>query len=261
VIERTVGPWAKIERAKEHIEQFSREWDWFLRDVEPYRVLSEEDPEMGDLVYRVEVDDEVPAMLKRSSLIIGDSIHNLRSALDLLACQIVEDNGGTVKRSTGFPISESREEFETSGLKKINGASEDSIKLLWKVRPYKRGNEALYCLHRLDIADKHRLLLTVGSAHPSIKVTYRRPGWSSRPITLRPRDRTFPLKNKAELYRVRRAFRQSAENQSEPEFVFEIAFGDGEIVKGEPVVPMLNQLVGAAEQVVEIFESLDDIPF
>ena len=258
----TDGPRAKIERAKEHIEQFSAEWSTALRDVEPYRYFSEDDPDTGDRVYRVEVDDDTPAILQRLGLIIGDAVHNLRAALDLLAWQIVVANEGKPTRFTYFPIADSRKEFESGGPKKVKGASEDAIELLWKIRPYKGGNVPLYRLHRLDIADKHRLLLTVGSAHLTTKVSYRLGSWQSGDIHLTPRARTFPLKNKAELYRVPRAFRQSAENQPEPEFIFEIAFGDGEIVKGEPVIPTLNALVGEVEQIIESYDVLLwDIPF
>lgn len=259
----TAGPRAKIERAKEHIEQFSSEWSHSLRHVEPYRYFAEDERETGDLVYRVVIDEKTPAILQHLGLVIGDAIHNLRSALDLLACQMVIENGGTPTRFTYFPIADSRKEFETGGPKKVKGASEDAIKLLREIRPYKGGNIPLYRLHRLDIADKHRLLLTVGSAHESTRVSMRIGDWESGSIRLSPGPKIFPLKDNGEIYRVPVEYRQAAEKQPQPEFFFEIAFGDGEIVKGEPVFETLYALLGEVEQIVESYDALfwGDIPF
>jgi hypothetical protein len=39
-------------------------------------------------------------------LIAGDAIHNMRSALDHLACVLVGENGGEITRSTSFPLYE-----------------------------------------------------------------------------------------------------------------------------------------------------------
>ena len=38
------------------------------------------------------------------SLILGDLLHNLRSALDHLAWQLVVDGGGTPSQDTNFPV-------------------------------------------------------------------------------------------------------------------------------------------------------------
>ncbi len=39
----------------------------------------------------------------------------------------------------------------------------------------------------------------------------------------------------------------------DPQFTFEIAFGDPEIVKGEPLVDTINQMVDAVQAVVDSF--------
>jgi len=41
-----------------------------------------------------------------------------------------------------------------------------------------------------------------------------------------------------------------------PEFVFEVAFGEGEVVKGEPLIPTLYKLVWFVEGFVGLFPPL-----
>ena len=91
--------------------------------------------------------------------IVGDIIHNLRSALDLLACDLVLANGGNPK-GVYFPF------FKTAdGLNKkikdrdFNRAGPDAVALLTRYQPYEGGDSPLYAIHLLDIIDKHRMLV------------------------------------------------------------------------------------------------------
>jgi len=43
----------------------------------------------------------------------------------------------------------------------VDGASQEAIEALRRVRPYEGGNSLLYVLHALNNIDKHRLLLSV----------------------------------------------------------------------------------------------------
>jgi hypothetical protein len=63
---------------------------------------------------------------------------------------------------TGFPIAENEATYRKlvkGG--KIDGMRESAIKRINAFAPYKGGNDALWRIHELDNADKHRLLLTV----------------------------------------------------------------------------------------------------
>jgi hypothetical protein len=170
----------------------------------------------------------------------------------------VEDGGGRPSRGTYFPIADSWKEFEAAGHKKVQGASKNAVELIRQIRPYKGGNNTLWRLHRLDIADKHRLLITVGSSYQSFRTAYRLGEWESPTINLVPRTRLFPLVDKAELYRVPVKLRESAENQPEPEFIFDIALGEREVVQGEPIFQALTAYVRAVREAVELFAPLLD---
>jgi hypothetical protein len=79
--DRLIGPRLKVRRANEHIEELDAARQDFI-DTDPYVTFSENDPETGDLVYKVTVEPHAAEGLRDLSVIAGDAVHNLRSALE-----------------------------------------------------------------------------------------------------------------------------------------------------------------------------------
>ena len=96
--------------------------------------------------------------------IVGDAIHNMRTALDLMASDLVRINEGNDK-SVYFPFAGDETKLAAEIKKKnFDRAGDDAVALLRTFAPYKGGNESLRAIHDLDIEDKHRaLILTVGT--------------------------------------------------------------------------------------------------
>jgi hypothetical protein len=257
VANRLKGPRAKVERAKEHLHELEAAVVAFF-DTRPYEVLPEEDAESGQRLYKVTKADAPPDSLP---LIAGDVVHNARAALDHLVWQLVEANGTTPSKADGFPVNESARAFESGGIAKVKARiSKDAVKIVRALKPYKGGNDALWRLHHLDIADKHRVLFLVGSSFRSVSPIVPTDdefaaamGAIMSQLFIRPLDRMFPLKQGDVLFKFPLSEPQS---KNEPQFRFDVAFGQGEIVEGEPIVETLNDLVSATEQVIELFAPL-----
>jgi len=107
-----------------------------------------------------------------ASAIVGDLLHNLRSALDHLAFQLVvkgtegvgvPDGRKHPFRHVQFPIFDSADEYAMRKLKCTKGMKGEAVAAIDEVMPYKEGNERLWQLHRLNNIDKHRLLLLVAA--------------------------------------------------------------------------------------------------
>lgn len=266
------GVRVKVERAKEHIDNLEPLVQGFLQS-KPYEVFPYNEPDTGDLVYKAKVLAQPPLWW---SAVIGDAIHNLRSSLDLLICELVRAEGKEVKPNTGFPVFKNAVAF-TNAFKsgppgQIKGAPKVAVDLIKKAKPYKGGDEAFWRLHQLDITDKHKLLVPVGAAYRSVILDFARafdnipdlppkfvlPRDFSMPIGLRPADRQFPLKDGVELFRVPAQVRNDpmAQVHNNPQFTFEVAFGEGEVVKGEPLLPTLPQLAQFVEEFIELFPPL-----
>jgi hypothetical protein len=120
------------------------------------------------LEYRVRT---VPAVDPMVAAIVGDIAHNLRSALDHLAWQLVRLDGGQPDENTVFPIHLSRlnRNGNPRNLTIAPGIRRsDIMDAVEGMQPYdasRHGHppetDALGILQRLNNIDKHRLLLTV----------------------------------------------------------------------------------------------------
>lgn len=101
----------------------------------------------------------------RWGALVGDVIHNLRSSLDVLVYQLVEDNEpAKLSKSTAFPIANSAPEYKAKAGRATDGLHPDARAVLDELSPYAGGNDALYLLHQLDVEDKHHLLLALASS-------------------------------------------------------------------------------------------------
>lgn len=95
------------------------------------------------------------------SLAYGDAVHNMRSALDLLAIDVVAQSGGSTK-GVYFPFAEDKTGLnEMIKRKKFHRATQEAQDLLWAHEPFKGGNGLLRGLHDLDIMEKHQVILPV----------------------------------------------------------------------------------------------------
>lgn len=149
----------KIERAVKHIEDFHSAA--IAREC-TYTVTIEHHPETGaqSLVH------EFPNLEKALfdlSLIAGDAIHNLHSALDFAWYSAISRHlPDKISDSTKFPVRRTRQDLEAT----LRGIEVDTrCKPLFDcivsvIQPFKGGdNEVIWTLHDLDISDKHLLLL------------------------------------------------------------------------------------------------------
>lgn len=150
---------SKLNRADEHIRDLKTRWDVF-RKANPIAVTRQDYGELGYVNVFV---DHVPEVPVEFSLILGDALFNLRSSLDHAVCRIIESSGKTPDTHACFPIFETPEKFEAGLARCVNGMRQNAVDAIRRIQPYKAGNKALWVLNRLNVIDKHRLLLAVAS--------------------------------------------------------------------------------------------------
>jgi hypothetical protein len=120
----------------------------------------------------------------------GDVVHNLRSALDHLAHQLVRVGSGVEPtRRVAFPISASAAAYKRDKVEKIEGMAPEAIKAIDALKPYKGGDDALWQIHVLDNIDKHRNLFTY--AHDCYLVADWLKEFSAHPYLLKAADPAF----------------------------------------------------------------------
>ena len=157
--------------------------------LQPYRFEPFRQPKgHRDLRWTLRITSQPDPML---SLMVGDFVHNLRSALDHVVVASIPKKARSsftsfpwtsvdifAKRANGeFVIKNdgARQEFERA----IRGVHPDARAIIISLQPYHAGPEAhrmvLGLISRLDNADKHRELTTVGAGLLNLwaEATYR----------------------------------------------------------------------------------------
>jgi hypothetical protein len=149
------GPRLKLDRAREHREQLEMAVDRFTQ-TEQQKVTIEH--EAGTRLWVIEEPGEVPP---EYGPLISDTLHNLRSALDYLATQLVIANNPRAGLSdVAFPIYDNITEYVERGLPKIKRMSEPVQAAIELTQPYHRPNtkwetDRLLLLNRLNNDYKH----------------------------------------------------------------------------------------------------------
>jgi len=87
-------------------------------------------------------------------IMIGEVLHNLRTALDHLAVALAVQHSGS---SSGvyFPFGKSKDIFENEVRRKTKKLPRDAVNLIRSLKPYKGGNDLLWSIHDLNREDKH----------------------------------------------------------------------------------------------------------
>src|ERR1700680_3024770 len=101
------GSRLKIERANEHILDLNGVLLRFIRS-DFYTVRVDRDARKGTSHLCIDFDPS-PFPSEDAALVIGDALHNLRSALDLLYYEVVRECGAS--KWTRFPVRDTRDEL------------------------------------------------------------------------------------------------------------------------------------------------------
>jgi hypothetical protein len=130
----------------------------------PYAIESKFRPDSCEYVLIVNVRRQPP---DRLGLLLGDFVHNLRSALDHLVCQLSLLEGPTDCSDTQYPICFNKGRFNQLKGNWLKGVSARHRAAIEKTQPYhgrRPESHPLAVLDWLDRIDKHRVL------HPSFGV-------------------------------------------------------------------------------------------
>ncbi|MBZ5531866.1 MAG: hypothetical protein LAO20_10575 [Acidobacteriia bacterium] len=158
------GTFEKLERADQNIRNLESEIALFFKESE-YPIIPQGDME----TFKKAIDyHSSRAMSPRFSVLAGEVIHHLRSALDHVAWQLSSTTyRRDFARAIEFPIfdeepvkKKERSRYE----RKIEGISSTQARLLIEqFQPYQRGddviNDPLLIVHNMDRIDKHQELV------------------------------------------------------------------------------------------------------
>jgi hypothetical protein len=175
----------KLDRAETHIDALEQAVKRWLK-TDAYTLIENFNAQTGEYVLKAKVTeppgDDWP-------LLVGDAVHNLRSALDHIAYTFAMDgyqaqhSGGNIpanhQRRILFPIvavsndpKRTVDQFYEDGIKsQLRYVPAGAVAAIGALQPYKRSpadptSDPLWIVHELDVIDKHRKLHTTAVASP-----------------------------------------------------------------------------------------------
>lgn len=160
----------KLERADSHIKELARHVNEFC-DGQKYtsRIVVEPD---GQQALKVIFDlRPIPGIIP---VIVGDTLFQLRSTFDHLACLLAIQNGAKKTSDVCFPTGNNVNHFVSESQKKIHRLSEDAKSMISALEPYDGGKgDWIRVIHTTNIIDKHQALIPIAAtAFPNASVTF-----------------------------------------------------------------------------------------
>lgn len=240
----------KIERAKKHVNDLNDIIIDFLAD-KPFELWSRYKKKPSQRFLFVKQHKDIPTEV---SLIIGDAIHNLKSALDILAFRMVGDKAPTPQRVL-FPFASSEKGLQGSiGNRQLGLAGEKVVDTIKGLQPYAGGNKLLYGIQILDTKDKHHFVITTGQvAHitgDQLRILTGTqvvgPGVLEFDV---PTGKPIIVQDIRGTRAQRRNFKPF-EEKVDFQPPFHISFGPGQGFDGRPVVPTLMLMTETVEEAI-----------
>ena len=261
-----IGVRNKFKRAEDHLAELQgsiQRWGTAVAEREPF-TIDHQFERKRVVIRHGKVSPNDPAW----PLIVGDIIHNLRSALDHLVCQLAILNGNDVSCCDGthFPICIHKSDFRKADKRLKKLISPEAFALIEDLQPYKAADEGkrptaalLWAVHKLNIIDKHRTLLVVGKLFRATDLAYTLDGGTPTSIDI---DKSWrPLEDGTEIASIDLStvpFKAGAENKMRMQggteaqvFIYETGCG----CDGQEVGKVMLACMGRVSEIIGQFES------
>jgi hypothetical protein len=246
-----IGPRLKVERAYRHIDELRSLTEPLSRDF--YIISCDKrsifpDSQKPGIYVHYKPLKPIPEIL---AVVIGDAIHNLRSALDHVATGICR----TVKPSAKehFPIHPKRKNLESAPVldlieRAIPGAKKAFLN---EIRPENGLHETLWRFNDLNNDDKHNLLIPAVTIS---NVTGVDVYWAGNSATgnLFSNDAASPHG----IAGFPGGTNKTVTVKNNPTVAVDVSFGQGTPFEGEPVIPTLVQISNLVTETLNAFEVL-----
>ncbi|NKE72274.1 hypothetical protein [Candidatus Manganitrophus noduliformans] len=244
------GARLKIERGNQHIVDLRSTINAFLQR-HPYTLSVRHNPNGNEITIEMNLREQAPSAIP---LILGDSIHNLRTALDHATWELIGLDGGTQDRYTTFPTG-----AELPGYKgTCNGIKtprSDTKEFLASFEAYKGGKgEILYALHCLDVEDKHIILTPTVNVSSIRRMTVIRPDGIVA-LTVTNQMCGMDKIGRSRIMTLGIVPGSTIEFNPDTDSTVDIFFGDIEFFKFQPIIPTIVQISNAVSHAIGQFDN------
>jgi hypothetical protein len=147
----------KVKRANEHIREAEKRIKLITApESQTSRIEIHAEARVKSVHYHLDRLKDLPEV----ALVVGDAIHNLKTALDYVWVQVTATLFPRSKIRAKFPVFPTIDHLKDGLIKDgITAASPLFKFILREIQPYDGGNFYIRPLHQMDIMDKHKLLI------------------------------------------------------------------------------------------------------
>jgi hypothetical protein len=236
------SPKQRVGRAKHHIRTLKSRITKF-RKKEPYTRVIETDTDGVTQLHKIKLTRKLPDSFTHN---VVEVVEALRSALDQAASATAIASGIPEPRSSYFPIAGTASDLENVIQGNCKDVPPDIVTLFRTFQPYKGGNDLIWALNRFRNINIHRVLVPVGTASGGIQARagVLQAGPNSSVGILTPRWDG----EKDEMIFARVG--PGSNIQYDFKFAFFVAFGDIEIIGGQPAIPVLEKMAAEVEKII-----------
>ena len=225
----------KHEWAKKHIANLQSAFNTFVQ-TSRHTIRASSDPDTDNVALQLSFDEPIPPAVP---LMIGDIVHNFRSALDHATWELIGLDGGTQNRRLSFPARGTKQDFN-SACDGIETPRADTKSFFRGFEAYEQGSgRIIFGLHCLSNVDKHRILTPLLGATriPGVKVIN-----PDGMVIAEYADCSFTMGEGGRThFSVGRGCRIELDDETNP--TIEAFFGDVEVFRELPIFPMLAEFI------------------
>ena len=233
----------KIARAKEHFADLKRKIQDFER-IHPYESVVELHPdEPNHKVHKVKLTQALPGAIAD---VTADMAQNLRNALDNAGYAVSVASGRVAPKFTAFPFAGSLAQMPNS-LGRSKDIPPQIQSLFCGFQPYPEGDDLLWALNEISVADKHKMVIPIGTAIRRIGAAVEGTGYVEIP------DPHVWYRTKNEMV----LFTTGFQTDYKYDFNFRVfvAFNEIRVVDGQPVLKVLDALSNKIEGILLAIEA------
>jgi hypothetical protein len=235
------SPERRLKRGKEHTRRLKKRIDSFFKK-KPYKRVADMDAE-GVTTHAFKSTRNFPNGWADATV---EALEALRSTLDQIGYAVAVLAGAIEPKNAYFPIADTASGLDSVVKGRCKDLPAEIATLFRSFDAHEGGNYTLWALNKLCNANKHRLLIPIGTLVPEMNVARAviqdtdilAPCWNSS-------------KNQIEFARVH----PGGEFKYDVQISFFIGFDEFNSVKPAPAVGMLNAIAGEVQRVLVATEA------
>ncbi len=232
--------------AKRHARAFARDFDYYA-STRPYSIVKESDLCTGNTKVVLKLDRQPPLSLAN---VANDAFENLRKSLDQLGFAIASSVHPEKKKrlKCAFPFAATESDIQGVVARNSGDLPAPIVERMISFKPFKDGDPLLWALNEISNCSKHRITKAILSPVGAI---------TADQISLRGPGAMFGRWDAANSEMMIASYAAGSELSIDGlKFQAYPAFGDIEVVKSEPLLPVFDALAEKVQHILDDVEKL-----